>query len=200
MALPWSRRTRSARLKKSRAAFGSPTKSFTPASCRTTIVRPGEAVAIATGGMMPRGADAVVMVEHADVVVPVAATSPAQPARDGPAHFESDARSPPAAASRSLAPTSRQARPCCGAGDPDQPRHRRARRDWRRHGRCLAQADRRHPLDRRRDHRARAADAAGAHLRLERAGARRRRSRAWRRAASPRHHAGRCGRAAGEAA
>jgi molybdopterin molybdotransferase/putative molybdopterin biosynthesis protein len=31
------------------------------------IVRRGEAVAIATGGMMPRGADAVVMVEHADV-------------------------------------------------------------------------------------------------------------------------------------
>ena len=34
-----------------------------------TIVRRGEAVAIATGGMMPRGADAVVMVEHADIVV-----------------------------------------------------------------------------------------------------------------------------------
>src|SRR4026208_2617416 len=33
----------------------------------TTVVRRGEAVAIATGGMMPRGADAVVMVEHADV-------------------------------------------------------------------------------------------------------------------------------------
>jgi putative molybdopterin biosynthesis protein len=33
-----------------------------------TIVRSGRAVAIATGGMMPRGADAVVMVEHADVV------------------------------------------------------------------------------------------------------------------------------------
>jgi putative molybdopterin biosynthesis protein len=33
----------------------------------TTVVRPGEAVAIATGGMMPRGADAVVMLEHADV-------------------------------------------------------------------------------------------------------------------------------------
>ena len=29
-------------------------------------VRPGEAVAIATGGMVPRGADAIVMVEHAD--------------------------------------------------------------------------------------------------------------------------------------
>ena len=34
----------------------------------TTVIRSGEAVGIATGGMMPRGADAVVMVEHADVV------------------------------------------------------------------------------------------------------------------------------------
>jgi putative molybdopterin biosynthesis protein len=34
----------------------------------TTDLRSGEAVAIATGGMMPRGADAVVMVEHANVV------------------------------------------------------------------------------------------------------------------------------------
>ena len=32
-----------------------------------TVIQPGVAVAIATGGMMPRGADAVVMVEHADV-------------------------------------------------------------------------------------------------------------------------------------
>jgi putative molybdopterin biosynthesis protein len=32
-----------------------------------TVVRSGEAAAIATGGMMPRGADAVVMIEHADV-------------------------------------------------------------------------------------------------------------------------------------
>src|SRR5688572_5671405 len=32
----------------------------------TAVVRAGEAVAIATGGMMPRGADAVVMVEHAE--------------------------------------------------------------------------------------------------------------------------------------
>ncbi|HEV8393217.1 MAG TPA: molybdopterin biosynthesis protein [Vicinamibacterales bacterium] len=31
-------------------------------------VRSGEALSIATGGMMPRGADAVVMVEHADLV------------------------------------------------------------------------------------------------------------------------------------
>ena len=33
----------------------------------TATIGRGEAVAIATGGMMPRGADAVVMVEHADV-------------------------------------------------------------------------------------------------------------------------------------
>ncbi len=30
-------------------------------------VQPGEAIAIATGGMLPRGADAILMVEHADV-------------------------------------------------------------------------------------------------------------------------------------
>lgn len=34
----------------------------------SSAVRPGEAVTIATGGMMPRGADAVVMVEHANIV------------------------------------------------------------------------------------------------------------------------------------
>jgi putative molybdopterin biosynthesis protein len=33
----------------------------------TTVIRAGSAVAIATGGMVARGADAVVMVEHADV-------------------------------------------------------------------------------------------------------------------------------------
>jgi putative molybdopterin biosynthesis protein len=33
----------------------------------TSAVRSGEALSIATGGMMPRGADAVVMVEHSDV-------------------------------------------------------------------------------------------------------------------------------------
>jgi molybdopterin molybdotransferase/putative molybdopterin biosynthesis protein len=33
----------------------------------STILAPGQALAIATGGMIPRGADAVVMVEHTDV-------------------------------------------------------------------------------------------------------------------------------------
>src|SRR4029078_4811909 len=31
-----------------------------------TVIRPGTAVSIATGGMFPRGADAVVMVEHVE--------------------------------------------------------------------------------------------------------------------------------------
>src|ERR1700720_3780489 len=33
----------------------------------TTMIRPGTAVGIATGGMVPRGADAVVMVEHTEI-------------------------------------------------------------------------------------------------------------------------------------
>jgi putative molybdopterin biosynthesis protein len=33
----------------------------------TTVIHPGKAASIATGGMVPRGADAVVMVEYADV-------------------------------------------------------------------------------------------------------------------------------------
>jgi putative molybdopterin biosynthesis protein len=32
-----------------------------------SVIRPGQAVSIATGGMVPRGADAVVMVEHSEV-------------------------------------------------------------------------------------------------------------------------------------
>jgi putative molybdopterin biosynthesis protein len=48
----------------------------------STVLQRGAAVAIATGGMMPRGADAVVMVEHSDVVsgrtsvIPAAAFAP----------------------------------------------------------------------------------------------------------------------------
>src|SRR6202021_393068 len=33
----------------------------------TTVIQPGNAVSIATGGMVPRGADAVVMVEHSEL-------------------------------------------------------------------------------------------------------------------------------------
>jgi putative molybdopterin biosynthesis protein len=54
----------------------------------TTIVQRGVAVAIATGGMMPRGADAVVMVEHADVVEgPAKADVVDGPAKAG--HYDS---------------------------------------------------------------------------------------------------------------
>ena len=35
-----------------------------------TVIRPGTAVSIATGGMVPGGADAVVMTEHAEIGVP----------------------------------------------------------------------------------------------------------------------------------
>ncbi|HKP65735.1 MAG TPA: molybdopterin-binding protein, partial [Casimicrobiaceae bacterium] len=56
----------------------------------TTVVRRGTAVSIATGGMMPRGADAVVMVEHADIVEGPAEAGNHDP-RNGPAkagHYE----------------------------------------------------------------------------------------------------------------
>ena len=156
-----------------------------------TVVRSGEAVAIATGGMMPRGADAVVMVEHADVEVK----------GEGSKGEGGRGRGKKAANAHSQGGDGRQRRLLRGHGHhrrrnraaprtgPDQPRHRRARGDWRRARRCLAKADRRHSVDRRRNHRARPADGARARLRLERASACRRRSRAGRRAPPPRHHA-----------
>src|SRR5215472_7865947 len=39
---------------------------LTPGTVPTIAVRPGTATLIATGGMVPRGADAVIMVEHTD--------------------------------------------------------------------------------------------------------------------------------------
>lgn len=41
---------------------------LTPGVAPTAAVRPGEATVIATGAMLPRGADAVVMVEHTEIV------------------------------------------------------------------------------------------------------------------------------------
>src|SRR5688572_8661095 len=52
----------------------------------STSIRSGEAVAIATGGMMPRGADAVVMVEHANVA-PAATSAPSAPAAEEAGHY-----------------------------------------------------------------------------------------------------------------
>jgi putative molybdopterin biosynthesis protein len=48
-----------------------------PGHAPTCELRPGQAVAIATGGMLPRGADAVVMVEHTDVAPAVLRASQA---------------------------------------------------------------------------------------------------------------------------
>ena len=112
--------------------------------------RPGVATPIATGGMLPRGADAVVMVEHTEVVV----DRPTARGRDR------RARSRRARTSATPAPTSRAARPCCA---PDRCSTSReigvlaaigiAR------GRGLPPAARGDLLDRRRDRRARQAAA-----------------------------------------
>ena len=63
----------------------------------TTVVHAGMAVAIATGGMMPRGADAVVMVEHADVVEGPAKAGHYDSTIEGPAeagHYDSTIEGP----------------------------------------------------------------------------------------------------------
>ena len=148
-----------------------------------TVIRPGTAVSIATGGMVPRGADAVVMIEHAEIQRPRAAdreSGHGGKRRDVCRHRYHRRRD--RAATWSAA---------------DQPRYRRAGGDRGRGRRRLAKADRRHPLHRRRDHRSRRADAAREGLRLERPGARRCGARAGRRAEAagdhPRRHGGPAG-------
>ena len=71
----------------------------TPGRPRHVRVAAGEAVAIATGGMLPRGADAVVMIEHAESLGERIARSPGRHAR---------LRRQP-----SPAPISPAAKPCC---------------------------------------------------------------------------------------
>jgi putative molybdopterin biosynthesis protein len=66
-------------------------------------VAPGTATAIATGGVIPRGADAVVMIEHTELI------ERAAPAIDLRRASRPDSSSP------MRAPTSRAARRCCGA-------------------------------------------------------------------------------------
>ena len=113
-----------------------------PASRPRGEVAPGTATAIATGGMLPRGADAVVPVEHTDV-------------EDGGASWSCAARVTPGAARLVRRHRHRRAaRPCSSRGTRLTSRETgvlaaigaRARR-----GR--APAARRDPLDRRRDHR-----------------------------------------------
>ncbi len=60
--------TRSAPRKKHRERVQRNAEVLTPGVVPANIVRSGEATVIATGAMLPRGADAVVMVEHTDVV------------------------------------------------------------------------------------------------------------------------------------
>ena len=64
-------------------ACSSTTKCWRPASCRPRRSCAGRATPIATGGMLPRGADAVLMVEHSEVVEADGATD-GDPARRSP--------------------------------------------------------------------------------------------------------------------
>ena len=63
----WRRRIRSARWKKRRAALQLNDEVLSPGIAPRHTVTAGHATMIATGGMVPRGADAVVMVEHTEV-------------------------------------------------------------------------------------------------------------------------------------
>src|SRR5688572_2939817 len=69
----------------------------------TTTIRSGEAVAIATGGMVPRGADAVVMIEHADIAVSGFSRTGAGPAEAG--HYVNISRAVSAGSGVSFAGT-----------------------------------------------------------------------------------------------
>ncbi len=66
MVSPSSPKTRSARPRKPRARWSLARKTIHTGVVPKTVIRPGTAVSIATGGMVPRGADAVVMVEYAE--------------------------------------------------------------------------------------------------------------------------------------
>ena len=67
-------------------------------------VAPGTATTIATGGMLPRGADAVVMIEHTELIETNAAP-----------RSRCVVPRPPVSSSRLPGPTSRAARRCCAA-------------------------------------------------------------------------------------
>ena len=66
MASPSWRKTRSARPRKCRARVLLAEEEIHTGIVPTTAIHPGKAVLIATGGMVPRGADAVVMIEYAE--------------------------------------------------------------------------------------------------------------------------------------
>ncbi len=122
-----------------------------------TAIHAGEAAAIATGGMMPRGADAVVMVEHADARRGVLRIARAVTAGSGVSFAGTDITAGETVLRQGQLLTSRDTGVLAAIGVADS--------------RCLAQAGRRHSVHGRRDHRAGRSDAAGPRLRLQRAGA-----------------------------
>ena len=151
----------------------------------TTVIRPGTAVEIATGGMVPRGADAVVMVEYTEIDGRRLRIARATTPGSGVSFAGTDITSGETVLRRGQLLTSRDTGVLAAIGV--------AAVDG------LAEADRRHSLDRGRDHRSRRADATGKSLRLERPGARGCGARARRRAEAPRDYPRRHGRPQGTA-
>ncbi len=140
---------------------------------RRSPSRTGVATPIATGGMLPRGADAVLMVEHSELVESATGAADGDPA---PAHRrrERELRRHRHRARRDRA--SRRAAPHLA-------RDRRARRARARRDRRLSAAARGDLLDGQRDRGAGRAAASRRGLRLQRRDHRRGRGGSW--AASP---------------
>ncbi len=112
----------------------------TPGRVPALTVAPGTATLVATGGMLPRGADAVVMVEH---------TEPCPPAPDGGHRIELRRPIAPGAA---LGRRRRRHRPrrdlAAGRDGGDLARDRHARGGGPCAGRRVAPPERRRDLDR----------------------------------------------------
>ena len=138
---PACRRHRRLRATTHRNGFASMPRSSAPPSLPALGVAAGTATLIATGGMLPRGADAVVMVEHTEIA----------PGPDGAIFIEITRHASPgqfiAAAGSDLA---RGGNGAAGRHRPDLARDRHAGRRRARRSVGLAPAGRRHPLDRRR--------------------------------------------------
>ena len=138
-------------------------------------VTTGTAVSIATGGMLPRGADAIVPVEHAEVSDGEVSIIKAVTAGFGVTFAGTDIGCGETVLRRGELLTSRETGVLAAIGCTQRAR--------------LAAAARGHPLDRRRDHRSRRADAARHGLRLERADSGRRGAGTGRRTACAGHRA-----------
>ncbi len=150
-----------------------------------TTVTAGNATPIATGGMLPRGADAVLMVEHSEIVAsetgPVMKISRALTAGENVSYAGTDIARGETVLRAGQHLTSREIGVLAALGTCEHPR--------------LSSTAGCDLLDRQRDRRARIAFAPRRRLRLECRDHRRRRGRAWRHTRPPGRHSRRRGRA-----